>query len=132
MKQLFLVALCSVATLAGVNSVNAQGAHFNSGPCLSGNTVIGEAAGLGEGAITVTISGQSDCLNPAQNEPPAWQNFSISQNISKGKGGNYNISVSLASLCNKRWTFVTSNLICTIKYADGTKTFWTPVSSSCN
>ena len=133
MKQLFLLALCSVAALFSVNSVNAQNPHYLSGPCISsdGRTISGVVAGLGEGGITVVCSGQSDCINPANQRPPAWQDFSISQNVFKTRGGNYSFSVNISANCNRRWTFETTGLEVTIWYAVGNKSYGPTSVGSC-
>lgn len=134
MKNLIVILLIVIAGIFSFNTAKAQSPHFNSGPCLSadGRTITGVATGLGSGPITVVISGQSDCINPANQRPPSWQDFSLSQNINKSRGGNFYISVSISSLCNKRWTLETNNLTCTIWYNGGQDSFSANVASSCN
>ena len=133
MKKIIVSLLIVIAGIFSFTTAKAQNPHFNSGPCLSadGRTITGVATGLGTGPITVVVSGQSDCINPAGNAPPSWQDFSISQNIAKSRGGNFYISVSISSLCNKRWTLETQNLVVTIWYNNGSSSFSTPVTANC-
>jgi hypothetical protein len=117
MKQLLLLMMLSVAAVLNINTAFAQNPHYNSGPCVSsdGRTITGVITGLGQGTITCVVSGQMDCINPGDNRPPAWQGFNLSRDFSKKNGGNFNLSFSLSSLCNKRWTFETQNLAITVK-----------------
>ena len=133
MKNIIVSLLIVVAGIFSFNTAKAQNPHYNSGPCLSadGRTITAVATGLGTGPITVVCTGQSDCINPGGNEPPSWQNFSLTQNIAKSKGGNFQISISLASLCNRRWTTVTQGLALTIWYDNGSKSFG-PISVNTN
>lgn len=129
MKQI----IASVVVVLLAVYTQAQNPHYNSGPCLSsdGRTITAVATGLGTGPITVVVSGQTDCVNPANQRPPSWQDFSLSQNISKSRGGNFHISFSLSSLCNKRWTMETQNLAITIWYNNGASSFGPVAVSSC-
>ena len=120
MKQVLLLAMFSIAAVLNINTAFAQNPHYNSGPCVSsdGRTITAVITGLGQGTITVVVSGQMDCINPGDNEPPAWQDFSLSRDFSKKNGGNFNLNFTLSSLCNKKWTFRTQNLAITI-YQNG-------------
>jgi hypothetical protein len=132
MKQFFLLALCSVVALFSFNSVKAQNAHFITGPCISsdGRTITGTISGLGEGEVTCTVWGEFDCINPAGNEPPSWQQFSLTKVLPQKKnGGNFSLSFTLSSLCNKRWTLRTSGVNVTVTSANATVT---ETATSCN
>jgi hypothetical protein len=117
MKQLLLLMMLSVAAVLNINTAFAQNAHFNSGPCVSsdGRTITAVITGLGQGEITCEVSGEMDCINPGDNAPPAWQDFTLSRTFQKKNGGNFNLSFSLSSLCNKRWTFRVQDLEIIIK-----------------
>ena len=134
MKQLLLLAMFSIAAVLNINTAFAQNAHFIKGPCLSsdGRTLTGTIAGLGEGTILVEVNGIARCVNPGDQQPPAWDNLSISQPFNKTRGGNFKLNISLTSDCNRKWTFETENLTVSV-WANGTEVITDePVAESCN
>ncbi|HUQ65738.1 MAG TPA: hypothetical protein VM101_06275 [Flavitalea sp.] len=131
MKNSILSLAIVMMAILGYNSVKAQNAHYNSGPCVSsdGRTITAVITGLGQGGITVVCSGQMDCINPGDNRPPAWSDFDLSRSFDKKNGGNFNLNFTLSSLCNKRWTFETQNLSISV-YQNGNLVLGpTPVTS---
>jgi hypothetical protein len=133
MKHLSFLMLLSAAALLISSTTIAQNPHYNSGPCVSsdGRTITAVITGLGQGTITVQVTGDFDCVNPGDNEPPAWQDFNLSRDFAKKNGGNFNLSFTLSSLCNKKWTFRVQNLAITI-YQNGTKVLGPTSVSTCN
>ena len=133
MKQLFLMAMVFVAGLLHVNTANAQNAHYNSGPCVSsdGRTISAVITGLGQGTITCEVSGEFDCINPGGNEPPSWQDFDLSRDFAKKNGGNFNLSFTLSSLCNRKWDFRVQGLSIIVKQ-NGNVVLGPTTVSSCN
>ena len=125
--------LLSVAAVLNYTTAVAQNAHYNSGPCVSadGRTVTGVITGLGQGTITCVVSGDFDCINPGGNEPPSWQDFNLSRDFAKKNGGNFNLSFTLSSLCNKRWNFRVQNLEITV-LQNGQQVLGPTAVSACN
>ncbi|GEO07041.1 hypothetical protein AAE02nite_47050 [Adhaeribacter aerolatus] len=137
MKTKILSLATLLITLLSVVNVSAQNIHFVGTPCYDAatNTVSGKVAGLGNNAsgLTITITGQYGCDNPAGNKPPAWQNFTIN-NIplaNSGKSGQYTFSATLGSLqrpCpNSNWEVVFRSFVAKV----ATTNLSSPVSMTC-
>ena len=133
MRQFLLMTMLSVAAVLNLNTAIAQNPHYNSGPCVSsdGRTVTAVITGLGQGTITVQVTGEFDCINPGGNEPPSWQDFDLSRDFAKKNGGNFNLSFTLSSLCNKKWTFRVQNLAIII-YQNGVQVLGPTPVTTCN
>src|SRR5689334_22936377 len=91
-SALALMALVTVTAAFNFRHAKFSNAHWVVDPCISGQTIQGKIAGLGQGDITIVISGQFSCQNPGSQDPPVWQNFSREVHATIAKNGNYTLN----------------------------------------
>jgi hypothetical protein len=127
-RKLALTTVCVLAlTVVGMAVSNA---HFVGTPLIStsGDTAFfsGKVAGLGNvEVITVTVTGDAQCVNPGSKKPQAGnkQTFSGTSDVPV-QNGKANFSLSLDATfspdCTPPMTVVWSNLSLTVTAVDGT------------
>ena len=118
-----LIALFTVT--AGFNiHARFSNAHWVVDPCISGQTIQGRIAGLGQGDLTIVITGQVACQNPGSQDPPAWQNLTREIHAQVTKNGSYTLNYNV-NACKKNWTTILQNI--DIAVYEGATATGTPV-----
>lgn len=129
-SALALMMLATVTAAFNTRHAKFGSPHWVEYPCISGQTIQGKIAGLGQGDITIVISGQFDCQNPGDQDPPNWQNFTREIHGTVTKNGNYILNSNLKVCPNKNWTPFIQNSVITV-YA-GTTASGPPVIEPTN
>jgi hypothetical protein len=130
-----IVGLFTAGTLSSFDTNTSSKTKFvpqwNEGPCIDGSSLVGKITGIGNGLLTIEITGQVSCDNPGDNKPPAWQNFSKSVNLKADKNGNLPVNISL-SLCKSNWTQTAVNNVQVTVYQFGQVAIPTTNAPACN